>query len=297
MIEKTVMAAIVGRPNVGKSTLANTLVGEKVAIVTPKPHTTRGRIFGIVNRGETQFVLLDTPGYHRARNRLGEYMDKVSTGSLDGADCAVLVVEPVDRLGKQEETLLRAIEMAKLPAVLVINKIDTVPKEKLLPVIAAYAAKYAFDAVIPLSAKSGDGTEVLLDELERFAKPGDPLFDEDSYTDQPVRQMLAEILREKLLMCLDAEIPHGVAVETTSYKTRDNGMVDLDMTVYCEKASHKGMIIGKGGEMLKKVSTLARRDMEKLLDTSVFLQVWVRVKENWRDSDTLLRNFGFTEDE
>ncbi len=297
MIEKTVMAAIVGRPNVGKSTLANTLVGEKVAIVTPKPQTTRGRIFGIVNRGETQFVLLDTPGYHRARNRLGEYMDKVSTGSLDGADCAVLVVEPVDRLGKQEETLLRAIEMAKLPAVLVINKIDTVPKEKLLPVIAAYAAKYAFDAVIPLSAKSGDGTEVLLDELERFAKPGDPLFDEDSYTDQPVRQMLAEILREKLLMCLDAEIPHGVAVETTSYKTRDNGMVDLDMTVYCEKASHKGMIIGKGGEMLKKVSTLARRDMEKLLDTSVFLQVWVRVKENWRDSDTLLRNFGFTEDE
>ena len=297
MIEKTVMAAIVGRPNVGKSTLANTLVGEKVAIVTPKPQTTRGRIFGIVNRGETQFVLLDTPGYHRARNRLGEYMDKVSTGSLDGADCAVLVVEPVDRLGKQEETLLRAIEKAKLPAVLVINKIDTVPKEKLLPVIAAYAAKYAFDAVIPLSAKSGDGTEVLLDELERFAKPGDPLFDEDSYTDQPVRQMLAEILREKLLMCLDAEIPHGVAVETTSYKTRDNGMVDLDMTVYCEKVSHKGMIIGKGGEMLKKVSTLARRDMEKLLDTSVFLQVWVRVKENWRDSDTLLRNFGFTEDE
>ncbi len=296
MINKTVMAAIVGRPNVGKSTLANRLVGEKIAIVTPKPQTTRQRIFGIVSRGETQFVLLDTPGYHRARNKLGEYMDKMSTGSLEGADVAILVVEPKAEVGPQEKTLIKAIAASKLPAVLVVNKIDTVEKEKLLGVIAAYAAVHDFDAVVPLSGKTGDGTEYLLNELEKYAREGEQLFDEDEYTDQPVRQMLAEILREKLLMCLDAEIPHGVAVEVTRYKTRDSGLVDLDMTIYCEKDSHKGMIIGKKGEMLKRVNSLARRDMEKLLDTEVFMQVWVRVKDNWRDSTALLKNFGFAED-
>ncbi len=297
MIEKTVMAAIVGRPNVGKSTLANTLVGEKVAIVTPKPQTTRSRIFGIVNRESTQFVLLDTPGYHQARNRLGEYMDKVSTGSLEGADCAVLVVEPVAKVGRQEEILIKAIQASGLPAVLVINKIDTVEKEKILPVIAAYAALHSFRAVVPLSAKTGDGASLLLDELEAFSKPGDALFDEDDYTDQPLRQMLAEILREKLLLTMEAEIPHGVAVETTTFRTREDGVTELEMTVYCEKTSHKGMIIGKGGEMLKKVGTLARKDMETLLGGSVYLQIWVRVKDNWRDSAAQLKNFGFTEDD
>lgn len=296
MITKTVMAAIVGRPNVGKSTLANRLVGEKIAIVTPKPQTTRQRIFGIVSRGETQFVLLDTPGYHRARNKLGEYMDKMSTGSLEGADAAILVVEPKAEVGAQEKILIKAIAASKLPAILVINKIDTVEKEKILGVIAAYAALHDFDAVVPLSGKTGDGTQYLLDELEKYASEGEQLFDEEEYTDQPVRQMLAEILREKLLMCLDAEIPHGVAVEVTRYKTRDSGLVDLEMTIYCEKDSHKGMIIGKKGEMLKRINTLARRDMERLLDTEVFMQVWVRVKDNWRDSTALLKNFGFTED-
>ena len=291
------MAAIVGRPNVGKSTLANRLVGEKIAIVTPKPQTTRGRIFGIVSRDDTQFVLLDTPGYHRARNKLGEYMDKVSTGSIEGADCAVLVVEPKDEPGTQEKILIKAIEAAKIPAVLVINKIDTVEKPKLLAVIAAYAALHDFAAVVPLSAKTGSGTELLLDELVPFAREGTQLFDEDEYTDQPIRQMLAEILREKLLLCLDAEVPHGVAVEVTSYKTRPSGLVDVEMTIYCEKDSHKGMIIGHRGEMLKKVNTLARHDMEKLLDTEVFMQVWVRVKDNWRDSTAQLKNFGFTEDD
>ncbi len=296
MITKTVMAAIVGRPNVGKSTLANRLVGEKIAIVTPKPQTTRQRIFGIVSRGETKFVLLDTPGYHRARNKLGEYMDKMSTGSLEGADAAILVVEPKAEVGPQEKTLIKAIAASGLPSILVVNKIDTVEKEKLLAVIAAYAAVHNFDAVVPLSGKTGDGTQYLLDELEKYASEGEQLFDEEEYTDQPVRQMLAEILREKLLMCLDAEIPHGVAVEVTRYKTRDSGLVDLEMTIYCEKDSHKGMIIGKKGEMLKRINSLARRDMERLLDTEVFMQVWVRVKDNWRDSTALLKNFGFTED-
>lgn len=288
------MIAIVGRPNVGKSTLTNTLVGEKIAIVSNKPQTTRNRICAIINRSETQLVLMDTPGFHKARTKLGDYMVKVVTESVADVDAIVLMVEPIPSAGDQETELIEKIRGSKCPAVLVINKIDTVPKEQLLAVIAAYGKLYDFDAVIPISAVKRDGTEELAAQLEKYAKPGPKLFPEDMVTDQPEMQVCAEIVREKLLYCLDKEIPHGTAVVVTKFSEReDTEIIDLDVTIYCEKDSHKGIIIGKNGEMLKKIGGLARADIEKFMGTKVFLQTWVKVKDNWRDSDNLLRNFGY----
>ena len=292
-IKKTAMVAIVGRPNVGKSTLTNALVGEKIAIVSSKPQTTRNRIYGVVNRGETQFVLLDTPGLHKARTRLGDYMVKVVRQSVADVDAVCLLVEPIPHVGAPEQALIDRIREEKLPAVLVINKIDTVEKEDLLAVIACYSQAHSFDAVIPISAKTGEGVEELLREAEKYAKPGPHLFPADSVTDQPERQIMAEIIREKLLWCLDREVPHGTAVEITRFSERDDGIIDLDATIYCEKASHKGIIIGKHGDMLKKISTMARTDCERFMGTKIYLQTWVKVKENWRDSDFLIRNFGY----
>lgn len=288
---------IVGRPNVGKSTLLNALVGEKVAIVSHKPQTTRNRITGIVNRGERQYVFTDTPGLHKARNRLGEYMDGVVRASIADVDAAVLVVEPMPAPGEPERQLMDRIKALKIPAVLVINKVDLLEqKEKLLEVIAAYQQECPFDEVLPLSAAKGDGVEELLEVLGRFLPEGPQLFPEDMTTDQPERQMMAEILREKLLMRLNKEIPHGTAVEITRFSERESGIVDVEATIFCEKASHKGIIIGKQGAMLKSVSTLARRDMERFMGTKVYLQTWVKVKENWRDSLTAIHNFGYRED-
>ena len=292
---KNAMITIAGRPNVGKSTLTNALVGEKVAIVSNKPQTTRGRITGVVARGETQFVFMDTPGFHRARTRLGEYMDKVVRESVSDVDAVVLVVEPIASVGRQEAELIRQIRNSGVPAVLAVNKIDTVEKPELLSVIAAYAAAHDFAAIVPISAKTGEGLDALMDELEGFAEEGPHLFPDDVFTDQPEKQLCAEIIREKLLWCLEREVPHGTAVVVTRFEEREDGVVELDATIYCEKASHKGIIIGKQGAMLKKIGEMARRDMETLLDTKVFLQTWVKVKENWRDSQPLLRNFGFTE--
>ena len=289
------MITVAGRPNVGKSTLTNALVGEKVAIVSNKPQTTRGRITGVVARGETQFVFMDTPGFHRARTRLGEYMDKVVRESVSDVDAVVLVVEPIASVGRQEAELIRQIRNSGVPAVLAVNKIDTVEKPELLSVIAAYAAAHDFAAIVPISAKTGEGLDALMDELEGFAEEGPHLFPDDVFTDQPEKQLCAEIIREKLLWCLEREVPHGTAVVVTRFEEREDGVVELDATIYCEKASHKGIIIGKQGAMLKKIGEMARRDMETLLDTKVFLQTWVKVKENWRDSQALLRNFGFTE--
>ena len=297
METKSAMITICGRPNVGKSTLTNTLVGEKVAIVTSKPQTTRNRIFGVVNSGETQVVLLDTPGFHKARTRLGDYMVKVVRESVADVDAVVLMVEPVDRVGTQETLLIQRIRETGVPALLAINKIDTVKKEQLLAVMAAYAQAYAFDAVLPLSAKTGEGVQELLEEMKKYAVPGPHLFPEDMVTDQPERQICAEIIREKLLLCLEREIPHGTAVEITRFSERDSGIVDLEATIYCEKESHKGIIIGKKGAMLKKIGELAREDMERFLGTKVFLQTWVKVKENWRDSQSQIRNFGYTMEE
>ena len=292
---KNAMITVAGRPNVGKSTLTNALVGEKVAIVSNKPQTTRGRITGVVARGETQFVFMDTPGFHRARTRLGEYMDKVVRESVSDVDAVVLVVEPIASVGRQEAELIRQIRNSGVPAVLAVNKIDTVEKPELLSVIAAYAAAHDFAAIVPISARTGEGLDALMDELEGFAEEGPHLFPDDVFTDQPEKQLCAEIIREKLLWCLEREVPHGTAVVITRFEEREDGVVELDATIYCEKASHKGIIIGKQGAMLKKIGEMARRDMETLLDTKVFLQTWVKVKENWRDSQALLRNFGFTE--
>ena len=295
MITKTAMITICGRPNVGKSTLTNALVGEKIAIVSNKPQTTRNRISAVVNRGETQFVLMDTPGFHKPRTRLGDYMVKVVRESVADVDAVVLVVEPIASLGPQEEALIERIKQSGAPAVLCINKIDTVEKQDLLAVIAAYSAVHDFTAIIPISARTGDGLEMLMDELEKFAEPGPQLFPDDMISDMPEKQICAELVREKLLLCLDKEIPHGTAVEVTKFTERDNGIIDMDVTIYCEKDSHKGIIIGKKGAMLKKIGEMARTDIEAFMGTKVFLQTWVKVKENWRDSNAQLRNFGFTE--
>ena len=290
---KAAMITICGRPNVGKSTLTNALVGEKVAIVSPKPQTTRNRITAIVERGETQFVLLDTPGFHKPRTKLGDYMVNVVRESVADVDCVMMLVEPVASVGPQEEALIARLRETACPAILVINKIDTVEKSKLLEVIALYAAAYDFEAIIPISAKTGDGLGELLEELDKYAVEGPHFFPDDMITDQPERQICAELVREKLLRCLEKEIPHGTAVEVTRFDERDDGVVEIDVTIFCEKDSHKGIIIGKRGAMLKKIGELARADMEEFLGAKVFLQTWVKVKENWRDSLAQLRNFGY----
>ena len=293
MATKTAMITIAGRPNVGKSTLMNALVGEKIAIVSNKPQTTRNRISGILTRGDDQFVFIDTPGFHKPRTKLGDYMVNITKESIADVDLTILVVEPIAHIGTQEEVLIEQLQAKKCPTILLINKIDTVEKEDLLAVIAAYSEYAKFDAIIPVSAKKGDGLDQLLDECSKYAQPSPFLFPEDQTTDQPERQVMAEIIREKLLWCLDREVPHGTAVEVTKFSERDNGIIDLDATIYCEKASHKGIIIGKQGAMLKKISTLARTDCEKFMGTKVYLTTWVKVKENWRDSNFLIRNFGY----
>ena len=293
---KAAMITICGRPNVGKSTLTNALVGEKIAIVSNKPQTTRNRITAIVSRGNTQFVLMDTPGFHKPRTRLGDYMVNVVKESVADVDAVLLLVEPVAAIGPQEEELIQRLKSTGAPAILVINKIDTVDKTRLLSVMALYAQAFDFDAVIPVSAKTGEGLEELMDEMEKYAVEGPHLFPDDMITDQPERQICAELVREKLLQCLDREVPHGTAVEVTKFSERDNGIIDLEVTIYCEKDSHKGIIIGKKGVMLKKIGELARRDIEAFMGTKVYLQTWVKVKENWRDSLAQLRNFGFNND-
>ena len=292
---KSAMITVCGRPNVGKSTLTNALVGEKIAIVSDKPQTTRNRITAIVNRGDTQFVLMDTPGFHKPRNRLGDYMVNVVRESVADVDCVLLLVEPVAAIGPQEEALIERIEQTGAPAILVINKIDTVDKTRLLEVMALYHARHEFDAILPVSAKTGDGLDELMRELDKYASEGPHFFPDDMITDQPERQICAELVREKLLKCLDKEIPHGTAVEVTRFSEREDGIIDLEVTIYCEKDSHKGIIIGKKGAMLKKIGELARLDIEAFMGTKVNLKTWVKVKENWRDSLVQLRNFGFSE--
>ena len=295
MISKTAMITICGRPNVGKSTLTNALAGEKIAIVSNKPQTTRNRITAVCQRGETQFVFLDTPGFHKPRTRLGDYMVNVVRQSVADVDAVVLVVEPVASIGPQERELIASIKAADCPAVLAINKLDTVEPEKLLAVIALYSEAYAFRAVVPISARTGDGVEDLLKELDKFAVESPALFPEGVTTDQPEKQVCAELIREKLLLNLEREVPHGTAVEITRFSERDDGIIDLEATIYCEKASHKGIIIGKHGAMLKKIGEDARKDIEEFMGTKVYLQTWVKVKEKWRDSNSLLRNFGYTD--
>ena len=298
MITKTAMITIAGRPNVGKSTLTNALVGEKITIVSPKPQTTRRRILAVTSRGDTQFVFADTPGFHRARTKLGDYMDNVVRRSVADVDAVALLVEPVASIGPQEQALIAQLRENGMPAVLVINKADTVEdKRRLLPVIALYSEAYEFTDIVPISAKTGEGVEELLEALGKFALEGPQLFPDDIVSDQPEKQICAEIVREKLLLSLDQEIPHGTAVVVTKFSQReDDDIIDMDVTIYCEKQSHKGIIIGKKGAMLKRIGELSRRDIEAFMGQKVFLQTWVKVKENWRDSEALLRNFGFVDE-
>ena len=295
-VTKTGVFSVVGRPNVGKSTLMNALCGSKIAIVSDKPQTTRTRITGVLTRGEYQMVFLDTPGLHKPRNRLGDFMVKVVNDTVTDVDTVLLLVEPVARIGIPEQMLIDRIKQFDMPAILVINKIDTVEKETLLEVMATYAAACDFLAVVPLSARTGDGVALLEEVLRGQCFESPALFPEDMISDQPERQLVAEIIREKLLRLLDKEIPHGIAVEIESYAEReDSDILDIGAVIYCERKSHKGIIIGKNGAMLKQVGALARADLEEMLGCRVYLQLWVKIKEGWRDNLNNVRNFGYDE--
>ena len=296
MIEKTGVFSVVGRPNVGKSTLTNTLCGAKVAIVSNKPQTTRNRITGVLSQDPYQMVFLDTPGLHKAKNALGDFMVKVVNKTVADVDAAILLVEPVARIGIPEQMLIDRIKGEKMPCILVINKIDTVEKEELLEVMALYGQAHDFTAVIPLSARTGEGKQELLRELEKLCMPSPALFPEEMISDQPERQLVAEIIREKMLQKLDKEVPHGVAVEIEKWQEREDGLVAINAVIYCERKSHKGIIIGKSGTMLKEIGSTARFEIQKLLDAKVHLELWVKVKEDWRNHPNQIRNFGY-EDE
>ena len=292
---KSAFVAIVGRPNVGKSSLLNAFVGEKVAIVTPKPQTTRTRITGIVTRGDAQLVFIDTPGIHKPKTKLSEYMVKAVRESVADVDVAILVTEPAGAIHPTELELMESFKSRRIPAILAVNKIDTLArKEMMMEKIAAFSALFSFDQVIPISALNGDGVPILLEAAEGYAQEGPHFFDDDAYTDQPERVIAAELVREKLLYSMRDEIPHGVAVMVESMKERpDKNLLDLDVIIYCEKDSHKGMIIGKGGEMLKKVASRARVDLEDFFGVKVNLQCWVKVKEDWRNREGSMRGLGF----
>lgn len=294
---KSGFVAIVGRPNVGKSTLLNAMIGQKVAIVSPKPQTTRNRIIGILNEEGAQVVFLDTPGMHLPRNKLGEYMMKSVGGALYDVDAALMVVEADGEMHPAERELLGKLAETELPALLVVNKTDASDPERIARTIALYSEAYSFEAVVPLSAKTGEGVDILKKEILSRMEEGVPFFPEDAVTDQPERVMVAELIREKALQLLDKEVPHGIAVDIIRFVEKDSGVVEIDAEIYCEKNSHKGIIIGKGGRTLKAISSRARADAEELLDCKVYLRTWVKVKDRWRDSDFMLRSFGYSDKE
>ncbi len=295
-MKKTAFIAIIGRPNVGKSTLLNSILGEKVAIVSKKPQTTRNRITGIHTVGENQFVFLDTPGIHKPRTKLGDYMVRTTAQTVAGVDTAILVVEAREAVGDIEARMIQRFKSDGIRAILVINKIDTVRPENIAKTIAAYAEAFDFEAVVPMVAKNGKGVDILLSECEKFLRESDWFFPDDIVTDQPERQLAAEIIREKLLRMLDEEIPHGTAVTIEEWK-EEGRLISIRAEIYCEKASHKGIIIGKGGSLIKKIGSYARQDIEQMLDSKVFLDLYVRVKENWRDSGFNISDFGFKDEE
>ncbi|HWP51450.1 MAG TPA: GTPase Era [Clostridia bacterium] len=290
-----IFVSIVGRPNVGKSSLLNRLLGEKIAIVSDKPQTTRNRITGVLTEGETQYVFIDTPGLHKPKSKLGQYMIKQAGASVSDVDAVILVTEWDGSVTTAEKHLVESIKSAGVPAVLAINKVDELAQKQLmLKKIAEFANLYAFDAVVPISALKGEGVETLLKELEPFCSEGEHFFPDDTLTDQPERAVVAEIIREKLLRNMRDEIPHGTAVIIEKMSEREDGsLIDIEATIVCERDAHKGIIIGKHGAMLKKIATEARLDIERFLDVRVNLQCWVKVREGWRDSDTQLKNFGF----
>lgn len=291
---KTAFIAIVGCPNVGKSSLLNVMLGQKIAIVSDKPQTTRTKIMGVLTRDEIQLVFTDTPGYHRPRTKLGEKMAKAVSDSISGVDACLFVVEPAGELRETEAELIAKFKKEKMPVILAINKIDTLKdKSELMSRILEMSKYYDFDAVVPVSAVKDDGVDELMSELDKLAFPSPHYFPDDTLTDQPERVIAGEIIREKMLRLLDKEIPHGTAVSIEGMKERtDSDIMDVDAIIYCEKESHKGIIIGKKGAMLKKISTYARQDMERFFDCRINLQCWVKVKEGWRNREGLIHNFG-----
>lgn len=293
-MQKSGFATLIGRPNVGKSTLMNRLIGQKIAITSNKPQTTRNRIQTVYTCDEGQIVFLDTPGIHKAKNKLGEYMVNVAERTLREVDVVLWLVEPTDFIGAGERHIAEQLGKAKTPVILVINKIDTVKREEILRFIDAYRKLYEFDEIVPVSALNGDNTQTLIEQIFRYLPYGPRFYDEDTVTDQPMRQIVAELIREKALRCLSDEIPHGIAVSIDKMKERSDGKVcDIDATIICEKDSHKGIIIGKQGAMLKKIGSAARFEIERMLEMKVNLQLWVKVKKDWRDSDFLIKNFGY----
>ncbi len=293
---KSGFAALIGRPNVGKSTLMNRLIGQKIAITSRKPQTTRNRIQTVYTSDEGQIVFVDTPGIHKAKNKLGDYMVNVAEKSLKGVDVVLWLVEPTDYIGAGEQHIIEQLKRVKAPIILVINKVDTVKREQLLGYIDAYRKQLDFAEIVPVSALKGENTDTLIEQIMKYLPYGPAFYDEDTITDQPTRQIVAELVREKVLRSIDEEIPHGVAVVVENMKYTKK-MVNIDATIICEKDSHKGIIIGKGGAMLKKIGSLARPEIEDLLEKQVNLQLWVKVKKDWRDSDYLIRNFGYYQKE
>lgn len=293
---KSGFVTLIGRPNVGKSTLMNYLIGQKIAITSKKPQTTRNRIQTVLTREEGQIVFVDTPGIHKAKNKLGEYMVNVAKRTLNEVDVVLWLVEPATFIGAGEKHIVEQLEKVKTPVILVINKVDMVKKEEILTIIDAYRKIYDFAEIVPVSARSGDNTEELLRVIFKYLPYGPMFYDEDMVTDQPERQIVAEIIREKALHSLNEEIPHGIAVCIDQMKARKKVM-DIDATIICERDSHKGIIIGKQGSMLKKIGSTARFEIEKMLDCQVNLKLWVKVKKDWRDSDFLIKNFGYRKDE
>ncbi len=295
---KSGFVTIIGRPNVGKSTLMNHLIGQKIAITSNKAQTTRNRIQTVYTCDRGQIIFLDTPGINRAKNKLGEYMMSAVDSALSEMDVVLWLVEPTTYIGKGEQAIIERLKKVKTPVLLIINKIDTVEEKKVQEAVEAYRKEYDFDAVLPVSALRNRNTDQIIQAILKYLPEGPQYYDEDTITDQPERQIVAEMIREKALRCLDHEIPHGIAVVIDRMKERADGrIIDIDATIICERDSHKGIIIGKQGAMLKKIGTQARIDMEKLLDTKVNLKLWVKVKKDWRDSDYLLKNFGFEQRE
>lgn len=291
--ERTAFVAIVGRPNVGKSSIMNRLLGQKVAIVSDKPQTTRTRIMGVLTEGTLQMVFVDTPGLHKPRTTLGKNMVKAVSDGMADVEACLLVVEAGGKISPAEQELISRFASRRLPAVLAINKIDLLEnKQELLSQIMAYSALYDFAAVVPVSAKTEEGLDELLDELRLFAQPGPHMFDEDTLTDQPERVIAGELLREKLLQLLQREVPHGIAIAIERFRDREDGILDIDAVIYCEKESHKGIVIGKGGATLKKAASLARKDMEEFFDCQVNLQCWVKVREGWRNRQGVIHTLG-----
>ena len=289
---KSGFVALIGRPNVGKSTLMNSLIGQKIAITSKKPQTTRNRIQTVYTSDEGQIVFVDTPGIHKAKNKLGDYMVNIAERSLKEVDVILWLVEPTDYIGAGEQHILEQLKRVKTPVILVMNKIDTVKREQLLGYIDAYRKEMDFAEIVPVSALKEDNTETLIEQIMKYLPYGPAFYDEDTITDQPMRQIVAELIREKVLRSIDEEIPHGVAVTIEAMKYGKK-IVDIDATIICERDSHKGIIIGKGGAMLKKIGSMARPEIEELLEMHVNLQLWVKVKKDWRDSDFLIKNFGY----